>query len=96
MKPSISLHQTGFPKTQPDLDKLGSCFDFAGYQEAGKKFHLFQVQVNAGNKIPTSWKEWRERHAKGTHGIVATIKVPDVCTNDDVAKALDDVEDDID
>lgn len=96
IRPTISLHGTAFPKTKPDLEKLGVRFDFAGtIEEQGKKLHCFQVQVNAG-KIPTSWKQWRQKHEKGTHGIVATIKVPDNGTKDDVQAALDDVDEDID
>jgi hypothetical protein len=76
---------------------LGVRFDSAGtIEEGGRKFHRFQVQVNAGNKIPSSWKQWRQNHEKGTHGIVATIKVPDGGTRDDVQAALDAVDDDID
>lgn len=96
VKPSVSIHKTAFPKTQSDLEKLGVRFDFAGtIEEGGKKFHRFQVQVNAGNKIPTSWKDWRQRHAKGTHAIVTTLKIPDGGSKDEVEKAFDSVEADI-
>ena len=88
---------TAYPKTQPDLERLGVHFDFAGtIEEDGKKFHRFQVQVNAGNKIPSSWKKWRETHPKGTHGIVVTIKVPDNGTKEDVEAALDAVDEEVD
>ncbi|OJD21353.1 hypothetical protein ACJ73_07309 [Blastomyces percursus] len=75
----------------------GVRFDFAGsVEEDGKKYNRFQVQVNAGNKISTSWKQWRESHAKGTHDKVATIKVLDNGTKDDVEAALDAVDEEID
>lgn len=96
IRPTVSLHGTAFPKSSSELEKLGVRFDFAGtVEEDGKRFHRFQVQVNAGNKIPTSWKQWREKHEKGTHGIVATIKVPDGGTKEDVEAALAAVDDEI-
>ncbi|EGE06705.1 hypothetical protein TEQG_05699 [Trichophyton equinum CBS 127.97] len=94
--PTVSLHGTAFPKTQPDLEKLGVRFDFAGtIERGGKKFHRFQVQVNSGNKIPISWKNWREKHTKGTHAIVTTIEVPDNGTKEEVQEALEAAEDGI-
>jgi hypothetical protein len=97
VRPSVALHKTAFPKTAADLESLGVRFDFAGTtEENGKKFHKFQVQVNAGNKIPTSWKQWRQKHEKGTHGIVATVKIPDGGTKEDVQAALDAVDSEID
>lgn len=97
VRPTVALHKTAFPKTSKDNEKLGVRFDFAGtIEESGNMFHRFQVQVCAGNKIPTSWKEWRQRHEKSTHGIVATIQIPDQGDKDDVEKAFDAVEDSID
>ncbi|KAF1823267.1 uncharacterized protein K489DRAFT_191184 [Dissoconium aciculare CBS 342.82] len=98
LNPTVGMHLTAFPKTARDLESLGVRFDYAGHViEDGKKFHRFQVQVNAGDKIPKSWKVWREKHSKGkgTHAIIATIKVPDSGTKDDVAQAFDDVQDEI-
>ncbi|KAB8349795.1 hypothetical protein FH972_023808 [Carpinus fangiana] len=96
-RPTVSLHKTAFPQTSKDQQNLGIRFDFAGTVEKdGKKFHKFQAQVNAGDKIPTSWKTWRQSHSKGTHGIVATIEVPDGGTAEDVRASFDDVKDDID
>lgn len=55
VRPSVTLHKTAFPKTAADLESLGVRFDFVGtIEENRKKFHRFQVQVNSGNKIPTS------------------------------------------
>ncbi|RMD39563.1 hypothetical protein DV735_g5567, partial [Chaetothyriales sp. CBS 134920] len=97
VNPTVDLHKTAFPKSPADLENLGVRFDFAGtILKDGKKYHRFQVQVNAGNKIPKSWKEWRERNPKGTHGIVATVEIPDGGTKDDVQHALNQVNDQID
>lgn len=96
VRPSVSIHKTAFPKTKPDLEKMGVRFDFAGtIEDGGKKFHRFQVQVNSGNKIPISWKQWREKHEKGTHGIVATVRVPDGGSKEDVEAALNAVDKEI-
>lgn len=84
MRPSIALRKTAFPRTAAELENLGVRFDFEDTtEENGKKFHRFQVQVNAGNKIPTSWKQWRQKNEKGTYRIVATVKVPDDGTKED-------------
>ncbi|KKK23234.1 hypothetical protein P175DRAFT_0472969 [Aspergillus ochraceoroseus IBT 24754] len=97
IRPTVPVHKTAFPKTTPELEKLGVRFDYAGtIEEDEKKFHRFQVQVNSGNKIPTSWKQWRQKHKEGTHGNVATIKVPDGGTKEDVQAALDAVDKEID
>lgn len=78
------------------LEQLGVRFNFAGtIEKNGRKFHRFQVQVNAG-KIPTSWKQWRQKHEKGTHGIVATVEIPDNGSEEEVQEALDAVDDQID
>lgn len=94
VRPTVALHGTAFPKSQAELERIGVRFDFAGtIQKAdGSKWHRFQAQVNAGNKIPTSWKQWRERHRRGTHSNIATIEVPDDGSKDDVLRALEQVE----
>lgn len=89
IRPTVSIHKTAFPKTQSDLEKLGLRFDYAGtIEENGKKYHRFQVQVNAGGKIPMSWKDWRQRYAIGTDAIVTTLE-------DEVKEAFQSVEADI-
>ncbi len=96
VKNSVALHKTAFPKTQPELERLGVRFDFAGQvEEGGKTLNRFEVQVNDGQKIPSSWKKWRESHKKGTHGVVAIVKVPDGGTKEDVKAALDAVNEEI-
>ena len=38
VNPTVPLHGTAFPKTKPDLEKLGVRFDFVGtVEEGGKK-----------------------------------------------------------
>lgn len=97
VRPSIALRKTAFPRTAAELENLGVRFDFEDTtEENGKKFHRFQVQVNAGNKIPTSWKQWRQKNEKGTYRIVATVKVPDDGTKEDFQAALDAVDSEID
>jgi len=89
LNPTCEVHQTAFPKTNKDLEKLGIRFDFAGtIEEGGRKYHRFQAQVNDGQKIPSGWKKWREDHEKGTHAIVATVVVPDSGTKEEVEDAL--------
>lgn len=39
---------------------------------------------------------WRQKHVKGTHGIVATVKRPDGGTKEDVQQARDAVDGEID
>ncbi|SLM34162.1 hypothetical protein LPUS_02872 [Lasallia pustulata] len=97
LRPTVALHKTAYPKTQLELERLGVHFDFTGtVEEDGKKLHRFQVQVNAGNKIPSPWKQWQELYKDGTHGIVATIKVPDNGTKEDVEAALNAIDEDVD
>lgn len=68
---------------------MGILFDFAGtFERSGKNYHRFQVQANAGGKIPMSWKDWRQRYAIGTDAIVTTLE-------DEVKEALNSGEADI-
>ncbi|KAB8356451.1 hypothetical protein FH972_024034 [Carpinus fangiana] len=94
IRPTVPVHGTAWPKTQPELQKYGIRFDYAGkFEKLNKTYHRFQAQVNAG-KIPASWEDWRKRNG-GTHAIVATIEVPEDGTADDVQEALEAVEDDL-
>jgi len=53
---------------------MGIRSDFAGtYERSGKHYHRFQIQANAGGKIPMSRKDLRQRHAIGTHAIITTL-----------------------
>ncbi|EKV18925.1 hypothetical protein PDIG_06400 [Penicillium digitatum PHI26] len=80
VRPSVALHKTAFPKTAADLESLGVRFDFAGTIEEDPNF-LEAVETKT---------------RKGTHGIVATVKIPDGGTKEDVQAALDAVDSEID
>lgn len=85
----LPVRRETFPKGQSDLEKMGFRSDFAGtIERSGKNYHRFQVQVNAGGKIPMSWKDWRQRYAIGTDAIVTTLE-------DEVKEAFQSVEADI-
>lgn len=83
------MRRETFPKGQSDLEKIGFRSDSAGtIERSGKNYHRFQVQVNAGGKIPMSWKDWRQRYAIGTDAIVTPLE-------DEVKEAFQSVEADI-
>lgn len=54
---------------------MGIRSDFAGtYERSGKNYHRFQIQANAGGKIPMPpRKDLRQRHAIGTHAVITTL-----------------------
>jgi hypothetical protein len=68
------------------------CFDFAGtIEENGNKSRRFQVQGSGECRYQNSGflKQWRQKHEKGTHAIVANVQVPVGGTKEDVLAALD-------
>lgn len=68
------MRRETFPKGQSDLEKMGIRSDFAGtYERSGKNYHRFQIQANAGGKIPMSWKDWRQRYAIRTDAMITTL-----------------------
>lgn len=90
--PTVARGRTQWPKTQSELERLGVRFDYDGeVMENNQKYHKWQIQPNAG-KIPSSWKEWRDRHG-GTHAVIGIILVKDGATSDEVHEVLTTIED---
>ncbi|KAI9673930.1 MAG: hypothetical protein M1817_002136 [Caeruleum heppii] len=74
-KPSVSRGHTVWPKTSADLLRYGVRWDYDGVVTyEGKECHRFQLQPNAG-KIPSTIKEWREKHG-GTHAVICVMYIP--------------------
>ena len=91
-KPTAGRGKTQWPKKQSEQEKHGVRFDYDGEViEGGQKYHRWQVQPNAG-KIPSSWKEWREKNG-GTHAVIGTVKVKDDATKEEVQEALNTIQD---
>ncbi|PKX96285.1 uncharacterized protein P174DRAFT_457094 [Aspergillus novofumigatus IBT 16806] len=90
-KPTVGRGKTQWPKAPSDLENHGVCFDYDGtLEEDGQVYHKYQVQPNVG-KIPSSWKEWRDKHG-GTHAVIGIIKIKQDVTKDDVDLALKSLE----
>lgn len=86
-KPTVARGKTQWPKTQSDLENQGVRFDYDGIiEENGQIYHKYQVQPNAG-KIPSSWKEWRDKNG-GTHAVIGTVKIKQDATKDEVDSVL--------
>jgi hypothetical protein len=91
-KPTVGRGKTQWPKKTSEQESQGVRFDYDGETtEGGQKYHKWQVQPNAG-KIPSSWKEWRDRNG-GTHAVIGTVKVKDNASKQEVKEALDTLED---
>lgn len=87
-KPTVDRGKTQWPKGTSELERQGVRFDYDGEVVQGdQKYHKWQVQPNAG-KIPSSWENWRDKNG-GTHAVIATFKVKDNATKDEVKQALD-------
>ncbi|KAI2968461.1 hypothetical protein CBS147323_4246 [Aspergillus niger] len=90
--PTVDRGRTQWPKSDSDLENHGVRFDYDGIiEENGVKYHKYQVQPNAG-KIPSSWKDWRDKHG-GTHAVIGTVKIKEDATKEDVDESLQSLED---
>ncbi|KAG8871616.1 hypothetical protein FRB97_008444 [Tulasnella sp. 331] len=70
-------------------EKHGVRYDYDGEQEIdGTVYHKFQMQANAGNKIPSIVKNWRSKADRGTHDVMADVFVPKGGDKGDVEASL--------
>ena len=53
-EPSVDRGRTTFPRKPADQERLGVRFDYDGEDTGigGTVYHKYQIQVNAGDKIP--------------------------------------------
>ena len=88
--PTVIRGKTVFPKTEADKEKLGVRWDYDGEIKGsdGATYHKFQMQPNAGAKIPTAIKQWREKNG-GTHAVMANVLVKKDGTKEDVQTSLE-------
>ncbi|KAF7506026.1 hypothetical protein GJ744_012273 [Endocarpon pusillum] len=87
---SVGRYKTAIPKAPKDLEKYGLRADYDGKIPApdGTMYHKFQVQPNAGDKIPKTIKAWREKNG-GTHAVLGTFYVKDQGTEEDVMEGYE-------
>lgn len=80
---------TAWPRESNEQEKYGVRYDYDGEQEiGGTMYHKFQMQANAGNKIPSTIKNWRSKAEHGTHDVMANVFVPVDGDKSDVEAAL--------
>ena len=90
-EPSVDRGRTTFPRKPADQERLGVRFDYDGEDTGigGTVYHKYQIQVNAGDKIPPTFKTWRENNG-GTHAVMGNLYVKKGGTKADVEAALRD------
>ena len=86
--PSVTRGVTAVPKNPTAAARIGLRLDYNGFVEKRVKFHQFKLQVNAGDTIPTSFKNWRNSQKRGMHAVMATVEIRDGTDKDEVEFAL--------
>jgi hypothetical protein len=77
LNPTVLRGQTAWPKESGDQEKHGVRYDYDGEKEIdGVTYHKFQMQANAGNKIPSTIKNWLGKAEGGIHAIMDDVLIP--------------------
>lgn len=90
-KPTVSRGATAVPRSPTAAARIGLRLNYNDFIEKGEKkakWHQFKLQVNAGDTIPNAFKSWRDKQAKGTHAVMATIEIRDGADKDEIETAL--------
>ncbi|KAI0072590.1 hypothetical protein K474DRAFT_1726713 [Panus rudis PR-1116 ss-1] len=90
VNPSVNRGKTVWPQKSVDQQRFGIRFD---YDKVVKKpgddtteYHLFKMQPNSGDGIPSSIKQYRNKY--GTDAVMAQVWVKKDGTKEDVEAAL--------
>lgn len=89
--PTIARGATAVPRSPTAVARIGLCLDYDNYIEKGEdkvKWHCFKLQVNAGDMIPNTFKNWRDSQPKGTHAVMAMVEIRDSANKDEIEVAL--------
>jgi len=88
LNPTVARGWTAWPTGSNDQERHGVRYDYDGEIEIGGVIYSkFQMQANAGNKIPSTIKRWRGAKG-GTHAVMADVFVPKDGNKQDVMDAL--------
>lgn len=88
---SLTVHRglTALPTKSIDEQSYGLRADFDGEMVCnGVKYNKFEIQPNAGSKIPSAVEQWRDKNG-GTHAKIGSIYVKDGGTQEDVKHAFE-------
>lgn len=87
--PTVSRGKTAWPKLPAEQARYGIRYDYDGEIEIdGVKYNKFQMQPNAGDDVPSTIKNWRNKMG-GTHAVMAALLVPKDGDKDAVKEALE-------
>lgn len=90
LNPTVLRGNTAWPKQSGDQEKHGVRYDYDGEKEIdGVVYHKYQMQANAGDKIPSTIKNWRGKAEGGTHAVMAVVLIPKGGGKNDVKEALE-------
>lgn len=88
-RPTVSRGNTATPKTEAEQKRLGVRYDYDGdIEQDGVVYHKYQLQVNAGEDINPTLKQWRAKNG-GTHAVMANVFVKQDATKEEVEEALE-------
>ena len=98
--PTASRGGTAIPKSPTAIAKIGLRLDYDNDIEKGEgddkvKWHQYKLQVNAGDTIPNTFKQWRDAQPNGTHAIMARVEIRDGADKAEVEQALKDATKDV-
>lgn len=87
--PTAARGKTAVPKNPSAAERIGLRLDFDDTIEKDDgKYHKFELQVNAGDKIPGSFLRWRNAQTSGTHSVMAKVEIKDGATKAEIEAAL--------
>lgn len=94
--PTVKRGNTALPRNPSAVERIGLRLDYDDTVEKdGNTYHKFKLQVNAGNKIPSSFKQWRDAQSRGTHSIMAKVMIKDGATKEEIETVLKEATKDI-
>jgi len=75
--PTVARGKTAWPKVPNEQARYGVRFDYDGEIEIdGVLYNKFKMQPNAGDDVPSTIKNWRNKAKGGTHAVMADLLVP--------------------
>ncbi|KAJ4464582.1 hypothetical protein J3R30DRAFT_3319011 [Lentinula aciculospora] len=92
-KPTTTRGATAIPRSPTAVARIGLRLDYNNFIEKDEgeekvKWHQYKLQVNAGDTIPHTFKNWRDKQEKGTHAVMATVEIRDGADKDEIEAAL--------
>ena len=90
INPTVKRGKTALPLRSVDQEEIGIRLDYDGEITLdGANFHKYEMQPNAGSKLPKTIKDWMNKN-KGTHSVMANVFIKkDSSSKEEVMSAVE-------